>query len=96
MESCTRKGTEIAKDVIFRAAASMLGFAMPVAAIQKYLAAGPYGTEIGVANVDENELLQSNSMSEKCMIDFVNQLLLEVYIQRNSPTLQGMFSTGIH
>jgi hypothetical protein len=61
----------VGNDTSFRAAASMLEFAVPIFPIQKYLADGPFDTEICVANADDNGWVNSQSTDSR-MIDFVN------------------------
>jgi hypothetical protein len=65
------RGTTLEQDFSYRAADSMLEFAVPLAAMKKYLEDGPHSTEVFVANADENGQWLSNTSSGRRMIDFV-------------------------
>jgi hypothetical protein len=65
-------GTTLEQDFSYRAADSMLEFAVPLTNIKKYLAGGPYNTQFYVANADENGQWLSNVGSGMTMIDFAN------------------------
>jgi hypothetical protein len=67
----SKTGTTLQQDFSYRAADSMLEFAVPVDTMTKYLGDGPFNTEVYVANADENGQWLNNSSSGRCRIDFV-------------------------
>jgi hypothetical protein len=68
----SRVGTTLEQDFSYRAADSMLEFAVPLTNIKKYLEGGPYNAQFFVANADENGQWLSNVSSGMTMIDFMN------------------------
>jgi hypothetical protein len=68
----TSKGTTLEQDFSYKAADSMLEFAVPLSRMERYLAGSPYVAEFFVANANEKGVWLSNVGSGQVKIDFVN------------------------